>query len=67
MDATLAERGRQGLMDRLSLFFEQYIPGLDVPAMNIIDGFDGLQFLPLAKAAYLGIQSLVNLVESKIP
>ncbi len=65
MDSTLAERGREGLMDRLAMFFDQYIPGLDVPAMNIVDAFDGLQFLPLAKAAYLNIQSLVNLVETK--
>lgn len=52
-------------MSRLTLFFDQYIPGIDVPAMNLVDAFNGLQFLPLEKSAYLLVQSLVNQIETK--
>lgn len=61
---TLAEFNREALVHKLDMFFPQYIQTLDYEHGDVVDAFNGIQFLPLDKNTYLRIQCFVNLTES---
>mmetsp|Transcript_16376 Transcript_16376/g.42526 ORF Transcript_16376/g.42526 Transcript_16376/m.42526 type:complete len:490 (+) Transcript_16376:199-1668(+) len=58
---------RQALVDKLELFFPQHIETLDLEHSDVVEAFNGIQFLPLDKNTFLKVQSFVNLTESKFP
>ena len=60
----LAAQGREGLVASLDLFLTKYLATVEVDRADIIDAFDGIQFLPLDKNTYLKTQCFVNLVEA---
>eukprot|EP00041_Stephanoeca_diplocostata_P037057 m.1382265 g.1382265 ORF g.1382265 m.1382265 type:complete len:501 (-) comp24972_c1_seq12:3290-4792(-) len=62
---TLADFNREALVHKLDMFFPQYIRTLDYEHGDVVDAFNGIQFLPLDKNTYLRIQCFVNLTESE--
>lgn len=67
MQQTLDGRGREALIDRLEAFFPSYLAHIDVPSQDLLDAFNGIQFLPLDKNTYLSIQCFVNATEMAFP
>jgi len=64
----ILERGsREALVHKLDLFFPQYIQSLYIERADIVDAFDGIQFLPLDKNSYLRVQCFINLTEATFP
>eukprot|EP00040_Diaphanoeca_grandis_P036550 m.233390 g.233390 ORF g.233390 m.233390 type:complete len:456 (-) comp33640_c4_seq1:58-1425(-) len=62
---TLEGFNRDALVHKLDLFFPTYIQSLDFEHGDIVDAFNGIQFLPLDKNTYLRVQCFVNLTESQ--
>lgn len=57
---------REALVHKLDLFFPQYIhSSIDFEHGDLVDSFNGIQFLPLDKNTYLRVQCFVNLTESE--
>lgn len=67
LSSTVESYGRQAVVDKLDLYFPQYLQCIDFSKFDILDSFSGIQFLPLDKMAYLKIQHFVNLTESGFP
>eukprot|EP00055_Hartaetosiga_balthica_P008520 m.32010 g.32010 ORF g.32010 m.32010 type:complete len:458 (-) comp6352_c0_seq2:57-1430(-) len=66
LQTILDERGREGLMSLLNIFYKQYLKSIDVENANVVDALNGIQFLPLDKLSYLCIQSFVNSSETSL-
>ncbi|XP_065202238.1 vacuolar fusion protein CCZ1 homolog [Planococcus citri] len=58
------QNGVQILKTKLQQFFTRYLPVLKIANCDIIDVFEGMQFLPLDKKTYLHAQSFMNLFQS---
>eukprot|EP00037_Helgoeca_nana_P007268 m.66397 g.66397 ORF g.66397 m.66397 type:complete len:480 (+) comp18072_c0_seq1:267-1706(+) len=58
---------RETLVHKLGLFFPQAIATLDLEHADVVEAFNGIQFLPLDKNTFLKVQSFVNMTESKFP
>ncbi|XP_062508290.1 vacuolar fusion protein CCZ1 homolog [Corticium candelabrum] len=56
-------QGKEGLKHRLAHFFLRYVNTIRLPQLDLLDIYQGIQFLPLDKQSFLKIQSFVNLVE----
>lgn len=54
---------REELVPILSRYFNKYLPNLDLRNSDILDTFQGINFLPLDKRTYLRIQCFLNLLE----
>eukprot|EP00039_Didymoeca_costata_P020145 m.340234 g.340234 ORF g.340234 m.340234 type:complete len:460 (+) comp19187_c0_seq1:275-1654(+) len=66
--AHILEHGnREALIHKLDLFFPQYLEALPIHRADIVEEFDGIQFLPLDKNSYLRVQCFVNLAEATFP
>lgn len=64
----ILERGsRDALVHKLDLFFTQYLQSVRLDRADLIDTFDGIQFLPLDKNSYLRVQCFINLAEATFP
>ncbi|RNA01621.1 vacuolar fusion CCZ1 -like protein [Brachionus plicatilis] len=60
--------GQDKLKEKMKLFFDDYIETkLNVRDYDIMNTFNGLQFMSLDRNMYLKIQSLLNLLEEKLP
>uniref|UniRef100_A0A1B6LR64 CCZ1/INTU/HSP4 first Longin domain-containing protein n=1 Tax=Graphocephala atropunctata TaxID=36148 RepID=A0A1B6LR64_9HEMI len=55
------------LKQRLELFFNRYLASMKLHHCDIMDVFQGVQFLPLDKTTFLHIQCFVNLLEASFP
>lgn len=49
---------------KLDHFYSRYLPSLNLNTGDILDIFQGLQFLPLDKITFLRVQCFMNLVEA---
>jgi hypothetical protein len=63
----LDDFNREALVHKLDLFFPEYIRSIDFGRGDLVDSFNGIQFLPLDKNTYLRVQCFVNLTESEFP
>uniref|UniRef100_A0A1B6CC35 CCZ1/INTU/HSP4 first Longin domain-containing protein n=1 Tax=Clastoptera arizonana TaxID=38151 RepID=A0A1B6CC35_9HEMI len=52
------------LKQKLDHFYNRYLPRLRLQHCDILDVFQGVQFLPLDKQTFLHIQCFANLIES---
>lgn len=52
------------LKEKLEHFFNRYLKSLKLHHCDILDVFQGVQFLPLDKQTFLRVQCFVNLVEA---
>ncbi|XP_063221462.1 vacuolar fusion protein CCZ1 homolog isoform X1 [Bacillus rossius redtenbacheri] len=52
---------------KLEHFFSRYLTTLKLNHCDILDVFQGIQFLPLDKQTFLRVQCFVNLVEAMFP
>jgi hypothetical protein len=52
---------------KLELFFPQHIATLDFEQSDVVEAFNGIQFLPLDKNTYLKVACFVNMTEAKFP
>lgn len=52
------------LKQKLDHFFSRYLPTLKLNHCDILDVFQGIQFLPLDKQTFLRVQCFVNLIEA---
>lgn len=52
------------LKHKLEHFYSRYLPSLKLNNSDILDVFQGLQFLPLDKTTFLRVQCFMNLVEA---
>ncbi|XP_046680049.1 vacuolar fusion protein CCZ1 homolog isoform X2 [Homalodisca vitripennis] len=55
------------LKQRLESFFNRHLPTIKLQHCDIMDIFQGVQFLPLDKQTFLHIQCFVNLLEASFP
>lgn len=55
------------LQQRLEYFFTRYLLTLKLCQSDILDVFDGIQFLPLNKNTYLRIKCFINQLEAQFP
>uniref|UniRef100_A0A0B7A1T9 CCZ1/INTU/HSP4 first Longin domain-containing protein n=1 Tax=Arion vulgaris TaxID=1028688 RepID=A0A0B7A1T9_9EUPU len=55
------------LKQRLDYFYHKYLLTLKIPEGDILDVFNGIQFLPLDKNSFLRIQSFINSLEATFP
>ncbi|XP_058794347.1 vacuolar fusion protein CCZ1 homolog [Phymastichus coffea] len=55
------------LKHKLDHFYSRYLLSLKLNNSDILDIFQGLQFLPLDKVTFLRVQCFMNLVESTFP
>uniref|UniRef100_A0A1B6I2H4 CCZ1/INTU/HSP4 first Longin domain-containing protein n=1 Tax=Homalodisca liturata TaxID=320908 RepID=A0A1B6I2H4_9HEMI len=53
------------LKQRLESFFNRHLPTIKLQHCDIMDIFQGVQFLPLDKQTFLHIQCFVNLLEAR--
>ncbi|EDQ87021.1 uncharacterized protein MONBRDRAFT_27748 [Monosiga brevicollis MX1] len=65
LQTSLDRLGREPLMEHFREFFDDYLPQLDIPNLNIVDALNGIQFLPLEKNSYLRIQSFISHTETQ--
>jgi len=63
----LSKSDVNGLKQRLEHFYQKYLPAVRLSQADILDVFNGIQFQPLDKNAYLRIQCFVNQLEAAIP
>lgn len=64
----ILDRGsREALVHKLELFFPQYLQSIKLERADLVDAFDGIQFLPLDKNTYLRVQCFINLAEATFP
>jgi hypothetical protein len=64
----LAKYGIVKLKENLKSYFDEYIEKrLNVHDCNIMNTFNGIQFMSLDRSMYLKIQCLLNLLEEKVP
>lgn len=64
--SVLAEFNRDTLVHKLDLFFPQHITTLDFEQSDVVEAFNGIQFLPLDKNTYLKVACFVNMTEAKV-
>ncbi|XP_014214259.1 vacuolar fusion protein CCZ1 homolog [Copidosoma floridanum] len=55
------------LKHKLDHFYSRYLLSIKLSNSDILDIFQGLQFLPLDKLTFLRVQSFMNLVEATYP
>ncbi|XP_043281502.1 vacuolar fusion protein CCZ1 homolog isoform X2 [Venturia canescens] len=55
------------LQHKLDYFYSEYLLSLKLNNGDILDIFQGLQFLPLDKVTFLRVQCFMNLVEATFP
>lgn len=55
------------LKQKLENFFSRYLLTLKLNHCDILDVFQGIQFLPLDKQTFLRVQCFVNLIEAMFP
>ncbi|KAL7294576.1 hypothetical protein TKK_0012036 [Trichogramma kaykai] len=55
------------LRHKLDHFYSRYLSSLKLNNCDIVDVFQGLQFLPLDKVTFLRVQCFMNLLESTFP
>jgi hypothetical protein len=64
----LLKYGIVKLKENLKLYFDEFIEKrLNVQDCNIMNTFNGIQFMSLERSMYLKIQCLLNLLEEKVP
>ena len=62
------EQGVDVLRMLLTEFFTKYIKNLDIEnELNLIESFDGVQFMPVDKTVYLRIICFNNLTNNSFP
>lgn len=52
------------LMQKLEIFYLRYLPTIKLHQVDLLDVFQGIQYLPLERHAYLKIQCFINLIEA---
>eukprot|EP00051_Salpingoeca_urceolata_P028116 m.485073 g.485073 ORF g.485073 m.485073 type:complete len:490 (+) comp23651_c0_seq1:273-1742(+) len=67
MAPVVAQSGRDAIVEKLEMFFPQYLHTIDLSSADLLGAFNGIQFLPLDKNTYLRIQSFINLTEETFP
>nr|CAG4644056.1 EOG090X084E [Lepidurus arcticus] len=55
------------LRTRLNHFFPRYLVTVQLNSADISDAFQGIQFFPMDKLAFLKVHSLVNAIENEFP
>ncbi|KAK0178558.1 hypothetical protein PV327_007436 [Microctonus hyperodae] len=55
------------LKHKLDYFYCEYLLALKLDHRDVLDIFQGLQFLPLDKITFLKVQSFMNLIEATFP
>ncbi|XP_057320493.1 vacuolar fusion protein CCZ1 homolog [Microplitis mediator] len=55
------------LRHKLDYFYTGYLPSLKLNHRDILDIYQGLQFLPLDKITFLKVQCFMNLIEATFP
>jgi hypothetical protein len=67
MADVVAARGPDALRAALAHYLTPIVDALHVDRANVFDALHGIQFLPVDKNCYLGIQAFVNLAEQALP
>jgi hypothetical protein len=68
MSDNLQKHGISKLKENLKVYFDDFIEKkLNVQDCNIMNTFNGIQFMSLDRSMYLKIQCLLNLLEEKVP
>ncbi|XP_017303685.1 vacuolar fusion protein CCZ1 homolog [Diaphorina citri] len=65
--STFSTQSHDSLLTQLDEFYEKYLPTLRIQNCDILDLFQGIQFLPLDKMTFLHIQSCINLMQAMFP
>ena len=64
----LDKYGHVQLKERLKAYFDHYIEKkLNIADCDIMNTFDGINFMPLDGPTYLKIQCLLNFLEERVP
>ncbi|KAI5697447.1 hypothetical protein M8J75_010396 [Diaphorina citri] len=65
--STFSTQSHDSLLTQLDEFYDKYLPTLRIQNCDILDLFQGIQFLPLDKMTFLHIQSCINLMQAMFP
>ena len=55
---------RDALIEKCNLFFDNYIPQLEMLPFNLIELYSSIQYLPLSNITFMAVQSLLNCVQA---